>query len=164
MCAGLKSLMNTYYINNKKYLTYSDTTDLRENRYTFWRVSSNKNIVPYVQKNAVSYKSLGNTLSYDTRNNVTRAFIPVLWVINNVEYNKGIYLANLILFNRNYFGYTTQNFKIDNLNEKWTSIVKNEYRIANIWSEILTVLYKNGIPCAIIRDICLTWGGLTSFV
>ena len=163
-CAKLVELSKFYYYKNNNILTYTQTSKLRDYKFKFWRVSSNASIHPYIQKDAESFKRLGNTLFINKKNNKKRINIPVSWHYDNYEYNKSIFLANLIYFNRNILGYSLENLDIQDLNIDWIRIINKEYILANCWSELVLILTKNNIPNGVIRNICLFWGGFTSFI
>ena len=153
-----------YYYKKQNYLTYSQTEKIRDHKYKFWRVSSNCNISPYIQENSESLKQMGNTLFLAVKNNKKRVNIPISWTLNRDEYSKLLFLSNLIYFNRNIFGYSLLVLDIPDLNPDWINAIKKEYKLANIWSELLLVLLENNIPYGVIRSICLIWGGFTGFI
>ena len=163
-CANLVEMSEYYYYKKQNYLTYSQTSKLRKHKFKFWRVSSNPLISPYIQENSESLTCMGNTLFLTEKNNKKRVNIPISWEYDKGEYNKSLYLSNLICFNRNILGYTINNLDIPNLTIEWTNAINKEYNLANNWSELLLVLTKNSIPNGVIRNICLIWGGFTSFI
>lgn len=152
-CAPIMRLSKIYYENKQPFLTYSKTDFIRNVHFNFWRVSSNPKIQPYIQKEAKSLRCIGNTLTIFQKNAVSRLYVPVLWKYKGEEYNKPVSLSNLIQFNRGVFGYTKEIFT--NIDEKWVSLIKKEYDIANVWCHMLFVFNKINIPYGIIRNICL---------
>lgn len=163
-CTKLMTIFKKNYEKKQPYLTYDKTKNLRKSKYLFWRVSSNPIISPYIQRDGCIIKSIGNSLNILKKNNIERISTHISWKYKNDEYNKMLFLANLIHFNRDILGYNITNLPITNLNKKWTDVINKEYEIANRWSQIIPILYKKMIPSAIIRIICLNWGGFTGFI
>ena len=169
-CTKLMALSKYHYEKKQTYLTYSQTRKLRRNKYRFWRVSSNPKISPHMQKEGDILQSLGNTLCIMDKTDVIgkklglgRIITPIRWECNG-EYNKTIFLSNLIQFNRNLLGYNIKHLPVTNLNKNWITLINREYAIANKWSEIIVILIKKNIPNGIIRNICSIWGGFTKFI
>ena len=157
-CKTLKDCALKHYEKQLTYLTYSQTNILCDKVYQFWRISSNPNIQPYIQKNCELYITNLVCLSRGTE----RLCTPISWIYRGEELNKYIFLSNLIHFNRKHFSYTRLEFGTVPVTHKWIKRISREYQIANIWSTMVKILVINYIPNAIIREICYVWGGFTS--
>ena len=154
-CAKLKEYSKYYYEKNQKHLMYRQTNSLRGKIFKFWRISSNKSIPPYIEKNSEIIKGAGNTLNIVGK----RITVPISWSYGGEEYNKNIYLSNLLYFNRDLFKYRFENLGITNLNKTWKDLLNSEYVLVNRWCELIVLLIKKNIPNGIIRNICNMWGG-----
>ena len=134
----------------KQHYQYKKTNILSFNFYNpeifkknlfFWRVSSNKNKLPYLE--CGFHNECCNDLFYIS-NSKDRIYCQISWYdkknrkdLFNI-FMKGIPLSNLIYHNREIFGYNIQFFyKINNvlsIPEKFSGYFIKEYKKANIFS------------------------------
>ena len=154
-CKYKVDLAEKYYSINQNYLTYNDSQFLRDIKFSFLRVSSNKNLKPYIQKYAKIRRSSGNSLVLLNG----RLFVPISWTEGFNELQKLIYLSNIIYFNNSYFGKKFNFGPINKISSKWLSYITKEYDYSNSWRILLTVLDRKNIPNGLIREICFYWGG-----
>ena len=149
-------------------LPESSYKHFNEKKVQFWRVSSNKNIIPYVQKNAmIDCNVMG---AFEFRQKYKTFCIVVNWKTDHSDsLYKPIPLANLIFYNRNIFGYTVNNMienilskskYIHNYNwyTKWKHMFEEHYVHANGWSEFCKISNRHKIPLDIVSYIKEYWG------
>ena len=155
-CEYKVDIAEKIYNESKNYLMYSQTKFMRNKDLKFYRISSNPNIIPYLQDKTRVEKNIGNSLTFDN----DRLFVPISWDAPDGNYHKMIKLSNIIFFNRNHFG-DSFNFEAKkNLGDKWLTYINNEYNYCNVWCTILIKLWKRNIPSGIIREIFYYWGDI----
>lgn len=124
-CKNTVKLVESQYYSTINHLSYPQCQNLIDRKLDFWRVPSNKNDKPYLQKNAFIRHHIDNTISYIKE----RTWIPVEWKENNQYLGKKITLANAIYFNQNIFGKKLRQFPVKNISTKWKKRIIKEYRI-----------------------------------
>ena len=154
-CEYKVDMAEKYYNLSQNYLTYNQTQFLRDNEFKFFRVSSNKDIKPYVQDSAKVFRCTGNSLI----NIKNRLLVPLTWKYGVHEYQKLVYLSNLIYFNDKFFGKSFSFEPEDKISSKWLGYIDKEYNYSNGWFILLKILNDKNIPNGLVRDICIYWGG-----
>lgn len=141
-CKKLVDLIQQYFYNNVSYIRYSKVKIFENHSLSFLRVSSNKEIKPYIQKNSYYNPCEGNFLNIF--NNNKRISVTITW--NQSEFSKLVKiipLSNLIFYNRKVFGYKMLDFPIKNLSKKWLDLLKKEYDYSNKFFLFLLILNRN---------------------
>ena len=123
-CENIVNYVEKQYYKEMNHLTYTQCKYLIDKEIIFWRVSSNREIKPYLQKACIR-RHIDNIISYFKK----RVWIPVEWEENNGYLAKKITLANAIYHNENIFGKNIKEINITNLNSKWKYRIKKEYHI-----------------------------------
>lgn len=156
-CKLYVNLADKYVYNEANYIRYEKCEILQNRNFSFWRVSSNKLIKPYIQKEAIIDKKYGDMIfQYDNR-----VATIVTW---NDDLSKSISLSNLIFYNRDFFGYELDEFPIYGYPKKWISLFEKEYKIANEWYYLILSLNKiKYIPNDIKKNIFYYWNSLHLF-
>jgi hypothetical protein len=153
-CKNICLLAQSKYLEENNYLSYSDTKFLRKRLLSFWRVSSNKSINPYIQKEAKIMSYTNNSIFLSNN----RLCVPVSWG-DNFYFTKSIYLANLIHFNKDYIYNCLKELLAKPLHKKWIKLIKNEIDLSNSWDYFKLISDKYNIPNFIIRRVSMFWGG-----
>ena len=127
---------NGLYIPNKLYNNFSSKN------FKFYRVSSNKNIKPYIQLNASLNLTNHEIFRKDTNN---RLVSLINWHNNNIltinnELMKTITLANIIYNNRKLFGYRLKDGPLIQCAQFWHTLINREYIIASKFKIFLKCL------------------------
>lgn len=151
-CLSLLDIIEKYYYDSCNFIQYSLAKILEDEDYRFFRVSSNKNLKPYIQENCYFCFNEGNYIN-KFNNRVTATMSWDSSVFNRLV--KTIPLANLIYFNRFKFGYKYEDFPIKNLNNNWKMLIKKEYTKANSFEQFLLIMnrIKKNFPEEILKII-----------
>lgn len=142
-CLNIVNIAKFYFECNKsKALSYKYyESNLYRADLSFWRVSSNKKISPYLENGF--YNECCNDLFYisNTRN---RLYCQISWYNDKTRkdifniYLKGIPLSNIIYHNREIFGYNIEFFykinKTSIMPKRFSVLFNTEYEKANVYS------------------------------
>tara|TARA_Y100000991_G_scaffold215129_1_gene204608 strand:- start:1470 stop:2120 length:651 start_codon:yes stop_codon:yes gene_type:complete len=143
-CENIVNCVEKKYYQQMNHLTYTICEKMIDKEINFWRVSTNKSIQPYLQKNAKIKKYLDNIISYYKK----RIFLPVEWYTQQEPFSKKITLANAIYFNEKIFGENIKHFPIKYINKKWKNRIHKEYQICKkikIKRYIVKKFFENNI-------------------
>ena len=144
-----------FYHEKKSSFIYSNKCNVfSKNKFKFKRISSNSCLKPYIQKECTLQHLFGdifiekNSIIYDK----TRIACLISWEdIKKDTFMKRIPLASLIFYNRSIFKFNYNNFPIKNLINKWISLLKNEYNLANEWYVFNKINLPNDLKIIIFK-------------
>lgn len=158
-CEIYVNLANKYYYNNTKYIQYDKSSLLENYNYSFYRVSSNVTVKPYIQKKCYFNFRNGDYI----KEYFNRVSVLISWKSYN-ELCKNIPLSNLIFYNRQIFGYKYNKFPLKDIPIKWHKLITNEYNISNEWYNLHLILNKKTyFPKEILNIIFRFWNDLYQF-
>ena len=154
--------------NDVNFIRYNKCKILENNIFSFWRVSSNLENKHIIQKKCIFEKSHSNMIteiinekSIFRSGQKSRMVGIVSW---DEKYTKNVPFANLIFYNRSFFGYKISEFPIRELSHKWNLLLQYEFLRANEWYYFLLCINKKiYIPLDIKRYIFHFWNTLHDF-
>tara|TARA_B110000211_G_scaffold3877_1_gene4516 strand:- start:860 stop:1552 length:693 start_codon:yes stop_codon:yes gene_type:complete len=163
-CECLTDIFMDIYEESGKYIPTNKFNKNQLKNLNFWRVSSNKTIKPYMEKNAWLNINLFpimslNPLSEYKNNNLEAT---ICWELNeNDDYmHKTILLSNLIFYNRNIFKYSPNKGILNVCASYWKQSIEKAYNIANIPLYFITCVYKKPhVDNLILSKIIEYWKG-----
>jgi len=166
-CNKCKCLVNIFLDIYEESGNYIPNNKFDKNLLTnlkFFRVSSDKAIKPYIEKNAWLNINLFpiiflNNNSDNKNNNLS---VIICWNLDehNNYIHKTILLSNLIYYNRHIFGFSPENGILDACGSYWKNSIEKAYNIANIPLYFITGLYKiNHLDNLIFSKIIEYWKG-----
>ena len=163
-CQCLVNIFSDIYEESGNYIPNNKFNKNHLKNLRFFRVSSNKSIMPYIVEDAwlninlFPIISLTNQTEYKCNNLAA----TICWELDkNEDYtHKAILLSNLIYYNRNIFGYSPNNGILNVCSSYWKQSIEKAYNIANIPLYFIGCVYKKkNLDNLILTKIIEYWKG-----
>ena len=133
-CENIVDIFKNLYEINGHYIPIKKINQEALSDLKFFRVSSNKEIKPYIECNAWINITETPLLKTDSSvHNKMALTTTICWDQKNNNYiHKSIPLQNVIFYNRDIFGYSKKEGVLSPCNEYWDKQIKKSYDIAHI--------------------------------